>query len=181
MKKMKIDEFVKKVLEGEKDFSNLEMIYYNLSEHEAFPEVNHALGKGSGTYQYEPVSFKNSHLYRLRAPGIKLIKANLEKAHFCDVILLDADLNGANLIKSDLSKSKFQRAHFNEAVLREANVSGAYFWEANMSKADLRNVYGLESAGGLHSVNFYRTKVSSIPYAIIQERLKDRVFLEKQE
>ena len=179
---MDVKEFVRKILAGERNFDNIELHSHDLGpdlcKDGSIHKINKALLRNEGMSTYEPLSLRNASLYNLRAPRIYLAKAKLSGACLADASLWNADLTDADLTKADLEKANCQHAIFYEATILEAKIGGASLWNANFAHADLREVYGFESVSGLESANFYMTKVSAIPAAILHEKgVKNRVYL----
>jgi uncharacterized protein YjbI with pentapeptide repeats len=110
-----------------------------------------------------------AYLIRAAWPGLNLSRANLESADF-----READLSGANLKKSQATRTRFPRANLQEAVLdswvalgadisganlqsvhamcanfQQANLTGARLIEANLWRANLQkaNIEGADFTG----------------------------------
>lgn len=112
---MRGEEFVKRILDGEREFSNIELEKgFNLSGYEGFNELQNYLKNYD--LRENPVIINNSDFSYVRADGLYLpyvqgIRAKFEKAY-----LREADLLGASLMK----------AYLKGAYLLGANLKGAY-------------------------------------------------------
>ncbi len=131
------EQFVCKILQGERDLSGVEIpIGTDLSKIQGYAEMNdylkrQALDKSPIILKYsnlEGVRASNLWLPHTLATGVQLYRARLERVNF-----KGARLDGANFLEAELFE-----ADFSGADLREADLRCAYMGRANIRGADLR-------------------------------------------
>ncbi len=185
---MKGEEFVKKVLDGERDFSGIELEEgFRLSDYDGFKKMQEYLK--SQDLKRSPVNIIGSSFKYLKAIGLYLPflnggRADLERADLGGANLEEAYLGRADLRRADLRRANLERADFGGAYLGlahlgGANLRGADFKRANLGGADfggayLRNAKNLEYAICLGYAQFIGTKVTKKEEEIIQSAL-DRI------
>ena len=177
------EEFVKKILAGEKDFPG---IYLpdgtDLSDYEGFAELQEYLKNQE--LKDNPINISGSQFRYIQAKGLYLPfvkgeRANLSGANLSRAYLSRAYLSEAYLSEADLSRADLSGADLSEADLSEANLSEADLSRANLSGADLREVKNLESVLGLGNVLFQETRVTKKEKEIIlNAREKTQLFKE---
>jgi len=200
LKPMTGDEFVRKILAGEKDFSLIDLLDFDLSSHEGFEELQRYL-KAQKLIE-NPLIISYSRFNRLKAKrlyapytrcveaclkradfegadleGAYFLRAHLEKAHFGGADLRWAYLEGAHLQGAHLEKAHLQGAHLEKAHLQGAHLQGAHLKRAHLKRADLeradlKGALHLKDALGLGTTHFLRTRVSKEQRAIIGKALK---------
>ena len=198
------DEFVKKVLSGERDFSGVSLKCFDLSTHESIQALQTCLTRenllrfplilsGSNFFGLDAHNLalpylkgKEVDLRKANLGGTNLINsdfggANLEGAYLRGANLQGAYLNGADLQKAYLNGADLQKAYLKGAYLQGAYLNGAYLEGANLEKADLqgadlRNTQNLKHAIKLGEAIFKGTIVTPKEKEII-ERARDVVNL----
>ena len=137
VKYMKGKDFVKKILEGERDFSRIKLENgFNLTDFEGFRDLQTYLQEAD--LQKYPIILDYAALMYINASGLYLPyvngrKINLERANLPRANLREANLERANLYRANLRGADLQEANLREANLREANLQeailrGANFW-----------------------------------------------------
>lgn len=145
-KKMKGIEFVKKVLEGERDFQNINLEEdFDLSGYEGFPEMQNYLK--SQNFEKGPILMNNSNFVKIQAEGIHLPYLQSKNAYFWN-----STLNGACLWNANMGNTDFWGANLEKTNLGSSNLDSAYFWDANLWEANLGN-------SNLRFVNFKRANL----------------------
>ena len=188
LKSMDGKDFVKKILEGERDFSRIKLENgFNL---EGFKDLQIYLHKAD--LQYYPIILDYAELIniqarRLELPFVSGKRINLPRANFWGANLRGANFWGANLEKANLEGTNLERANLERANLRGANLQEANLERANLQEADLqevileganleganlRGVKNLEKTINLDKVNPYRAKVTEKERAIIDNYSK---------
>lgn len=155
---MKGDEFVKKILEGERNFRNIRLEEgFDLSGHPSFMKMQNYLRRESGLdtspllgpgyeervspnhLRESPIDISNSELRHLIARGIYLpytrgINADLS---YSDLSGIARDEHGRNFRGTNLSYSDFENAIFYRVNLADSDFTGAKFRGANFENAVL--------------------------------------------
>src|SRR3989344_2581987 len=148
VKYMKGKDFVKKILEGERDFSRIKLENgFNLTDFEGFRDLQTYLQEAD--LQKYPIILDYAALMYINASGLYLPYVNGRKINLERANLERANLEGANFWEANLREANFWGANFWEANLREANFWGAILWSADLSGADLSeaNLWGADLAG----------------------------------
>ena len=143
---IKGEEFVRKILAGERDFSGITLEkFFDLAGHEGFGDMQEYLRKTD--LQTSPLILDDSELQYIKARGLYLPFVRGKEAN-----LRGADLRGANLCG--------------------AHLGGAYLCGAHLGMADLRGAKNPEATLAIEYADFYKTKVTDREKAIIEEALK---------
>ncbi|MEM1536099.1 MAG: pentapeptide repeat-containing protein, partial [Candidatus Pacearchaeota archaeon] len=133
------EEFIKKILAGEKDFDGIKLEEgFNLSGHEGFNELQSYL-KERGFWdgvEDNPLIISNSKFSYLIAKGLFL--PFVEGRNSC---FEGANLEGANFSGANLEKANFKKAYLKGADLQDANLMGANLERAILTKACLLGAY----------------------------------------
>lgn len=163
-KYMEGEEFVKKILAGEKDFSKVRLeegfdltVRSNLHEqlqdylHRSYEGYLDVLYDQKENFKAEPIVINESSFIRFKANRLCFPFAKGNKADFCEaelygVVFSGAELEDSYFKKAKLNNSRFsyanlKRARFEEANLQDAtfynaNLLSAYLWDANLEKTD---------------------------------------------
>jgi len=123
---MEGEEFVRKVLAGERNFKGITLPKcFDLNECKNFPEVQAYLR--SQNLEENPLYLSHIEWERVKAKGLYLPF----------VIALQANLRGANLRGANLERANLERADLGEANLGAANLRAAYLRGANLGEANL--------------------------------------------
>lgn len=165
MKQMSGEEFVRKVLGGERDLSGIELeAGFGLSNYEGYNELQDYL-RGQN-FEANPLVLTGSKLYGLQARGIHLPYLRAEMADFSE-----GDLSGADFWMANLGRADFWMA----------NLGGGNLCGANLRRANLREVENLGSARGLDYANYNHTRVGIKEKRIIEEALRQRELFSVEE
>ena len=184
---MRGEDFIRKILEGERDFYGIELEYnFDLSGHELFGKMQDYLRK-----QYlakYPIIINNSDLSGVKASGLYLPYVKLEgsilwNSNFEYSILNFAEFHNADLTYTDFRHTELDHADFRNAELQHVNFKHAnlYFSDfrganfdstqllgADLVLADLRGARNLEKSVNLRCASFAETKVTPREEAIIR-------------
>jgi len=173
LKYMKGEEFVKKILAGERDFSGIRLEEgFDLSGCEGFGEMQKYLQKER--LQKSPIFLENSEFKYLVAHGLYLPFVRGREANFYEANLMEANLLEGDLERADLDGADLERANLFRANLWRANLYGANLYGTNLARANLKNVKNLERVLNLEKANFYETRVTKKEKMIISKALKRR-------
>jgi uncharacterized protein YjbI with pentapeptide repeats len=152
MAELAVDEFVRKVLSGERDFTNTRLAPdTDLSKTDAYPElVTYLQGQD---LRNSPVIAEGADWRGLRAPRLvitaKLAGANLSGADLRDAEVTRSDLSGAALDGADLrganlSVSRCMKANLTGALLQRADLYEVNFGDALLRGVDLTGAIALK-------------------------------------
>jgi len=187
---MKGEEFVQKILSGERDFSNIELEQdFNLCGYEGFDELQSYLKDAD--LEEKPLIVENSKFRQLDADGIYLPFLKANNASFKHAAFMEANLKGsqfentnfryarlakANMMDSNLKNADLQLADLNLAslintVLSEANFSGADLQYTNMQKADMKGIKNLGLARFVETANFQFADLTEKEKSVIRREL----------
>ena len=187
---MEGEEFLRRLLSGERDFSGIELEEgFDLGGHEGFEELQRHLR--ASDLESAPVDLSGSRLRRLDADGIylpylkaegavlkysALMKADLENACLAGSDLRYVHLALARLDGADLRRADLRLADLNLARLRRGRLSGADLEAADLEYTDLQGaelegVKNLEWARFLKTVNFQFARIGEEEKRIIREAL----------
>ena len=191
LKQMLGREFVGKILEGERDFSGVNLeTGFNLSGYEGFGEMQDYLKKAN--LGNNPIILDNSSFEGIKAQGLYLpctqgMSVNFEGASlkwvyfwngkFKNGKFKNGDFEYGNFDEAYLEYAKFRGANFTSVKHRSAKFRGAdfnetYLGDVDFEDADLRGVKNLEKSLNLKYAKFHKTKVTSKEKAIIYAALK---------
>tara|TARA_Y100000310_G_C20650000_1_gene798833 strand:- start:189 stop:803 length:615 start_codon:yes stop_codon:yes gene_type:complete len=191
LKKMTGDEFIEKILVGERDFRGIYLSNYDFanSSLRAYLESQYSAK--------EPLNIEDSYFRNIWADNLNLSCINGMNSDFSDVHLKGSNLInsnfrgsqfnnvsfvGAHLIEADLSNSIGARSYFKgcsfiksnlkSTNLKNACFKGSSFYYANLYKTDLRGIKGLESVQGLDFAHFLKTIVTEREKEIIENAIR---------
>jgi uncharacterized protein YjbI with pentapeptide repeats len=185
-KQIKGEDFIKKVLAGERDFYGIELEYnFDLSGHELFGKMQDYL-KQQYLAKY-PIMINNSDLSGVKAPRLYFPYAQIESsvvwnanlehstlsfANFRNTDFIYTDFRHAELDHADLQNTNLQYANLKQANLyyadlRNANLEVAQLLGTNLVLADLRNARNLEKTYNLRCATFGETRVTRREETII--------------
>jgi uncharacterized protein YjbI with pentapeptide repeats len=183
-------EFLKKLLAGERDFSNLRLEpYFDLSGDESFPALQKYLRDGD--LESAPVVLDGANLRGLDAEGLHLpflraagasfrhatlMEANLRSSHlrsadFRFARLPQIDMTHCDLRDADMRQADLNLAHLNDAVLTGANLAGTTLLFANMQGATIQGVVNLGQARSVETANFQFVSLTEPEKAVIRTEL----------
>lgn len=175
LKSMKGDEFIKKILAGERDFSYINLIRgfnlnfkkgVNLNDYlEEFKNLQDYLK--SQNLKENPIDLTNSNLNYFKAKGIYLpyVRANFTNFQ-------KSNLGYATLEHADFMGAHFENATLSYADLKNANVRGVNFSGSDFGFTDLRDVQNLDQSN-VGAAFFQKTIVSEIEERIIRKAIKE--------
>ena len=187
---MKGEEFVRKILLGERDFSDINLEQdFNLCGYEKFEEMQKYLKNTD--LEENPVIIENSVFRRLDADELYLPFLRANNASFKHAAFMGADLKGsqfentnfryarlakANIMDSNLKNADLRLADLNLAslvntILTGADFSGADLQYTNMQKADIKGIKNLELARFVETVNFQFAGLTEKEKSIIRNEL----------
>lgn len=162
------EEFIQKLLAGERDFRRVRLEpYFNLSGDEAFSTLQEYL-KGEDL-ENAPVLLERAdlsgidadgwHLPFVKANGIKLKHATLMQAMLAYSVFRNADFRYArlpqtSLMNCDLEGVDFRQADLNMAKLNQSSLKGADIAGTNLLFANLEatHIHGVVNLGLAQSV-----------------------------
>jgi uncharacterized protein YjbI with pentapeptide repeats len=137
-------ELVKRILAGEREFSNTKMeAGQDISAQDGFAQMNAFLA-GLTDLRENPINASGADWQGIRANGLffqtcKLAGANLAGADLRDSDFRRSDLSGANLRGANVSGTTFVGCRLMEADFTDAVMRGVDLYEANLSKGKLVN------------------------------------------
>jgi uncharacterized protein YjbI with pentapeptide repeats len=180
LKEMSGEEFVKKLLSGERDFSGVKLEQgFDLGGCEGFGEVQAYL-KGQ-RLRDSPVIISGSDFSYIKAAGLYLPFVRAQRANLYGSFLKGADLSKADLREAYLERANLREAHLREADLEGANLFVAYLGETNLEGANLKGIKGLEDSVNLHLAVFNETKVTLKEKAVIENVLANKKLFEVEQ
>jgi len=183
-------EFVRKVLDGERDFSNVRLEpHFGLSGDDSFATLQEYLKHAD--LQKAPLIVEKADLTGLDADGLYLpylrangasfkhatmMEANLEAAQFRYADLRYAELPQTNMEYADLRNADLRQADLNLARLNNTLLAGANFvgtkllW-TNLQSANIEGIVNLEQATHCATANFQFVCLTDTEKAIIRNEL----------
>jgi len=187
---MKGEEFVQKILSGERDFSNIELEHdFDLSGHEGFDDLQSYLKNAN--LEEKPIMVQNSKFRQLDADGIHLpflkansanfkhatfMGANFENAQFKNADLRYAKLAQANmknsyLVNADLRQADLYLSSLIGTALTGVDLSGASLQYTNMQSADVKGIKNMGLARFVETANFQFADLTEKEKTIIRNEL----------
>ena len=177
-----VDEFVKKVLSGERKLTGLRFPEGSIFGEDYIGEMRDHIESRTPEYRQERLDISDSELIRVVAPELYLPYVVANRAILNGAELNWAYLNGAELNEAYLYWAKLTRAYLNGtelngaylngADLRGAELNGANLNGANLNGADLRGVRNLDKVISLGDAIFIDTIVTETEKAIIEPMLR---------
>ncbi len=155
LRNMKREEFIERILKGERDFSNIRFeprTFLSLYE-EGFRKMDKYLRFYVDEILEDPVVLNDSEFIGVVAnelflPFVRGERAYMRRIHLERAYLRGADFKGVNLEGgflwgvnlwgANLEGAYIQGANLEDAELGEANLRNAYLWGAYLGSADLR-------------------------------------------
>ena len=187
---MKGQEFVQKVLSGERDFSDIELEQdFDLSGDEGFSELQ-AYFKAADMEE-NPLIAENSKFRHLDADDLYLpfLKANntnfkhstfmganfqnseFKNADFRYARLAQVNMEGSNMTNADLRQADLYFSSLIGTILTGADFSGAGLQFTNMQAAIIRGIKNLGLARFVGTTNFQFADLTEKEKSIIREEL----------
>lgn len=194
---MKGEDFIRQILEGQRDFYGIELEYnFDLNGHELFGKMQEYLRK-----QYlakYPIIISNSDLSGIKAAGLYLPYAKIESSVVWNANFDYATLSFVDFQSSDFTYSIFRHADLKHTDLRNANLQNVdlthanlYFSDlkganfdstkvlaTNLILADMKGVRNLERSLNLRCALFGETKVTAREELIIKHHSADSKLLD---
>ena len=185
------EEFIIKLLSGERDFSKISLEEaFDLRGHGAFQELKTYLE--TQDLKKTPINISNSQVRYVKARGLYLPftvgrnanlrganfenanfgNANFENANFGNANFKGANFKGACLVNADLWLANFRGANLESSNLENAYLKGTYLGNVNLESAKLKGVRNLTEASKLGKAHFLETRVTSKERKIIEDALK---------
>ncbi len=193
LKQMSGDEFVTKLLAGERDFRKIHLEYgYELRIPAVSPTQKYIYNVTRDNDQVREyrIDVSGSNLSGLKSTGLYLPYltavgtdfkfADLGGAQFYGGDLQKADFFGANLARTSFSQARLTQANFSKTNLSltcfyDTDLIQANFDEADFRGADLRGKY-LDSTKGLDTAHFFGTLINMEDKKIFTKIIKKREF-----
>ncbi len=187
---MKGNEFVEKLLSGEKDFSRIHLEpFFALSADERFAEVLMTFTQVE--MEESPIVLDNADCTGLDADGLclpflqaqgscfkratfmdaDLPSANFSEADFRYARFLQADLSSCNLQGADLRQADLNLAKLNQSQLDGADFAGSNLLYTNMQSVYINGVVNLDRARFVETVNFQFVQLSDRERTVIRSEL----------
>jgi len=187
---MKGQEFVAKVLSGEREFSNLELEPdFDLSGHEAFNELQRYLQETN--LEEIPLTVEHSIFRRWDADGLYLpfLKANyanfkhgafmaatfengqFQNADFRYARLAQISMKNSNLENADLRQADLYLSSLAKTRLTGADLSGVSLQFTNLQAANIKGIKNLALARFVETANFQFAQLTETEKGIIRNEL----------
>jgi len=195
LKNMSGDEFVAKLLAGERDFRKIKLEHgYRLSIPAVSPTQKYyydVTGGNSDQIKEYSLDVSGSDLSGLKVtslfwPYITAVEtdfkfATLNAAQFYFGDLRKANFFGANMerttfFRADVTGANFSRAKLDYTTFEYADLAEVNFTEADLRGADLRGK-NLDTAKGLDSAHFFKTHINPEDKHMLAKMLKERKFM----
>ena len=172
-----VDEFVKKVLSGERKLTGLRFPEGSIFGEDYIGEMRDHIESRTPEYRQERLDISDSELIRVVAPELYLPYVVANRAILNGAKLNGAELNGTELNGAELNWAYLNGAELNEAYLYWAKLTRAYLngTELNgayLNGADLRGVRNLDKVISLGDAIFIDTIVTETEKAIIEPMLR---------
>ncbi|MEK6928341.1 MAG: pentapeptide repeat-containing protein [Nanoarchaeota archaeon] len=154
--KLKGKEFVKKVLSGETDFSNIILEEsFDLNSHESFDDLTKYLKEQK--LKDSCLNLSGSSFRYLKAKNLYLPSVIAKHTNFYGSTFSGANLNKADLERADLREANLYEANLRYADLRYANLRSADLGYANLIRANLEKANLVRA--NLHGANLERVNL----------------------
>lgn len=184
------NEFVQKLLDGERDFASIVLEpYYSLAKHEGFSELQEALQHAD--MENHPVVLEGADLTGLDADGLTMPFLKANGACFKHATMMEANVESSEFEAVDFRYAKLPQAgmkscHFRDADLRQADlnlavlngslfsgadVAGANLLFTNLQACDIQGIRNLGMARAVETANFQFVSLSDRERSIIRAEL----------
>lgn len=172
------EEFVRRILEGERDFSRVTLKNYEFSEDERFREFYEYLL--SQDFQSQPLDFSNSWFQNVRFNVGRKHSSTMRRLSFPYIIGNNLYFVGSNLKYVDFRHSSFREASFREADLQYTDFRFCDFYDADFDDArvvntDFRGARNLRTTRNMERAYFWFTLVTPEERKIFEEILSRRL------
>ncbi len=132
-----VDEFVKKVLSGERKLTGLRFPEGSIFGEDYIGEMRDHIESRTPEYRQERLDISDSELIRVVAPELYLPYVVANRAILNGAKLNGAELNGAKLNGAELNGTELNGAELNWAYLNGAELNEAYLYWAKLTRAYL--------------------------------------------
>jgi len=174
LKQMKGEEFIRKILEGETSFCDIELEEgFSITGNERFAELDSYLRQHISSNR--PIVLNRSRLRnvvatRLYMPFLQALETDFSRDMLDNSYLEDALLKGAKFPYASLAFTNLRRACLTYADLLEATLI-----ETDLRGADLVDVKNLHSAQFIETAIYFGTITDPSNMKIIKEALDGKV------
>ena len=165
-KPMTGEEFIEKILAGERNFVGIELEDDGLSGLRDYHRMKGYL-ETQEDLRENPLRLDCSHLIGVEGLDLNFPYSQFREAYFFGGRFAYADFRGA-----DFTRAHFKNTYFAYADFRGADFANAHFEnQTEFSHADLRGAKGLEDAYFDSRPHFYNTIVTPKEKKIIEDKL----------
>ncbi len=184
------NEFVQKLLDGERNFKTIVLEpYFSLARHERFEELQNRLREDD--LENNPVILEGADLTGLDADGLVLPFLKANEACFKHATMMEASVESSEFEAVDFRYAKLPQAdmrtcHFRDADLRQADLNlatlngsllsgadtaGANLLFTNLQACDIQGIQNLGMARAVETANFQFVSLSDRERNIIRGEL----------
>lgn len=188
--RMSGQEFVRKLLEGERDYADIILEpYFSLSASEHFAAIQAQLR--AADLEDTPMILEGADLTGINADNLYMpfVKANracfkhatlmeahlesseFEKADFRYARLPQTNMKTCHLRDADLRQTDLNLAELNSSVLTGANVAGANLLFTNFQATDIKGIVNLHLARSVETANFQFVSLGDKERSIIRAEM----------
>ncbi len=171
--RMSGQEFIQKLLEGEREFPGVILEpYFSLSANEQFAAIQEHLR--AADLENAPIILEGADLTGLNADNLYMPFVKANRACFKHATLMEAHLDSSefenadfryarlpqtnmktcHLRDADLRQTDLNLAELNGSLLTGANVAGANLLFANLQATDIKGIVNLHLARSVDTANF---------------------------
>jgi len=183
-------EFLQKLLEGEREFRGIVLEpYFSLSRNGQFASLQEQLL--AADLENAPVILERADLTGFDADGLHMPFVKANGACFKQATLLEANLESSEFENADfryarLPQANMKTCHFRDADLRQtdlnlaelngsllsgANVAGANLLFTNLQATDIKGIVNLQLARSVETANFQFVSLGEIEKNIIRTEM----------
>lgn len=183
MIEIKGDEFFKKILAGERDFTGIKLSDLDLTQQrDRLNELNDYLKNRD--LSNEPIILNEAELSFIKAGGlwlpyVKANRASFKGGDFSQCNFRCGEFPRASFYRTNLQGANCEACDFYNAYFKEAILSQTRFGGARLRFADLCGAKDLEKAVDLVYAHFERTNVTSTEQIIVMNQFKRKENYEK--
>lgn len=164
------EEFVSKILSGERDFAGIKLPYGASLELPNYEVLIDYLKNNAFISKKDRYIFDGSEMKSLYAPRIYLPFSSAK-----GLDLSGARLRGACFASSDFTDASARNACLGDASIKDSIVDGMDLGGAYLAGADLRGT-DIQNAKYAEHATFYRTKITQGQQAFLESQLAKRLF-----
>jgi len=177
MAEITAEEFVTRILAGERDFSYVHLRDFdaNLEQYDTFVRMNEYLKKQD--LKENPIILTGADLTNIKAGGLWIPHVKAGGATFREVYLVLGNLKygefpRASFYRTNLDQANCQYCDFYNTYFKDASLHSTHLGKARFKFADLSGVLRLEYALELTHAHFEKTYVNESEKKIILEAIK---------